>query len=92
MHNIQRLKINWGSFRGRGEEKWGSFWGLYHFGGCTYRMSPDPPRLGHLQRVNFSSPRTYSNVAQPSPLAFSARSASFPRPALNLYKGCTPLP
>ena len=24
--------INWGSFRGRGEEKWRSFWDRYHFG------------------------------------------------------------
>ena len=32
-HSIPR--INWGSFRGRREEKWGSFRGRYHFGGCT---------------------------------------------------------
>ena len=25
-------KINWGSFRGRREEKWGSFQGRHHFG------------------------------------------------------------
>ena len=40
-HSI--LKINWGSFRGRREEKWGLFRGRFqdhfsvgdHFGGCT---------------------------------------------------------
>ena len=29
-HSI--AKINWGSFQGRREEKWRSFWGRYHFG------------------------------------------------------------
>ena len=31
-------RINWGSFRGRREEKWGSFLGRFgdHFGGCTH--------------------------------------------------------
>ena len=29
-HSIPR--INWGSFRGRREEKWGSCRGRYHFG------------------------------------------------------------
>ena len=40
-------KINWGSFRGRCEEKWGSFRGQFgdhfrmgdHFGGCTIPFS-----------------------------------------------------
>ena len=37
------FQINWGSFRGRRQEKWGSFRGRFgdhfrvgdHFGGCT---------------------------------------------------------
>ena len=28
--------IPWGSFRDRQEEKWGSFRGRDHFGGCTH--------------------------------------------------------
>ena len=34
-------KINWGSFRGRREEKWGSFRAQFgdHFGGCTIPFS-----------------------------------------------------
>ena len=38
-------KINWGSFRGRREEKWGSFRGQFgdHFGGCTEREQRIPP-------------------------------------------------
>ena len=50
--------IPWGSFRCRQEEKWVSFRGWDHFGGCTVELHllvRKISRVVHIERINFVS-------------------------------------